>query len=156
MCRLVFAKENSYAYLPNDKLAFILNLFIDKVALKLEPSFYRKHPNVSWQSIAETWILEIGNVMESFISRWEIFDAINERITESQVFLWEKGSVSLRTFKVFRFFRNNWKRIKGISVKRSAFGLWVTRKKISKLIEINDMVTVNELEEVLVYQKESN
>ncbi len=68
----------------------------------------------------------------------EALDALNARMKESKELFHGKMSLDLAKFKVFYFFRQKWQRIEGKSATKSAFGLWVTQGKISKLIKQKD------------------
>ncbi len=63
-------------------------------------------------------------------SKEEMMLKMGERFLESQKILESEGSLSLKKFKVFYLNIKvwKWKRIKGKRVKKSPFGLWVTKK----------------------------
>ncbi len=134
MCQLV---AGARFYLPNDELAFILNLFMEKV-MKTKCKSSEVFEQLTWTYVFLAFLVSRGKVSEDLFSRREALDALNARIKESQESLREKVILDLVNFKVFYFFRAKWKRIKGKSVTKSAFGLWVTREKISKLIKVTD------------------
>ncbi len=65
-------------------------------------------------------------------------EALVERMVKSENVLLENGNLDLRKFKVFYFARGKWQRIEGKRVTKSAFGLWITREKVSKIIKLNE------------------
>ncbi len=70
----------------------------------------------------------------------EVFDAMQKRIRQSYQFL-EKNqypSLNLQDFKIYYFQHGKWKQIKGKSVKKTLFGLWVNKQRVSRLIEVNE------------------
>ncbi len=140
MCQLVFGKK--YFYLPNDELAFILNLLLDKVlkVMKARCESSERFEKLTWSIFLKTVTsAPAGKAIDNnFFSPQKVLDALNARIKESQELLCEKVSLDLTKFQVFYFFRGKWQRIKGKNVTQSAFGLWVTRERISKLVRVKD------------------
>ncbi len=133
MCRLCYAKGtlHNYLHLRNDELAFSSNLFIKRCVLpKMEKSECQKLGN-------ELLFVLPGNLDNVFpISNREIVDNIKQRIRKSQRVLLELGNrensnsfLSLIKYKVFYFNKGKWRKIKkGKNVRKSPFGLWVTKK----------------------------
>ncbi len=126
--------------MQNDELVLFLNLFLEKV---IKPRYKSLE---EFEQMGALWIFAILKILdelgdESFFEIFalrEVLHEINARMKESHNLLIEKVSLNLMKFKVFYFFRGKWQRIKGNSVTKSDFGLWVTDTKISKLITQKD------------------
>ncbi len=91
--------------------------------------------------------------LNAYISSFEVISVFKERIEASQKKIFENELTNfwnLKEMKIFYFYNQKWREVKGKSVKRSPFGLWVNKGSISRLIK------VNELGEVLVCPKKKN
>ncbi len=73
-------------------------------------------------------------------------ESLLARIKESYKFLENETKfgkcLDLKRFKLFRFSKGTWHRVKGKRVRKSPFGWWVMRKGITKLIEMNEFKEV--------------
>ncbi len=141
MCRLVFykigKKENHHFYVGNDELSFELNWFIERYALpKIGEKRCEIFKNILGILLGHFGKGRLENSLEDFISCRKVVEAIRQRIENSRRLFEKENFINLKTFKVFCFFKGKWKELKGKSARKTPFGLWENKKKISKLMEI--------------------
>ncbi len=143
MCRLIYGSEHHF--IENDALVIFLNTFMKRNSEACTCRF------VVWLERVLRNLGEMGRelcALGTGIS--DIVGALTKRIEKSQQKLKEKINLDLQEFKVYYFSGKKWKRIKGKSVKKSSFGLWVNEEIESRFID------VNEWEEVLVCRHEDS
>ncbi len=130
--RLLFGKNLSY--LPNDTLVTLLNLCLEKSSL------HHSKDGTFWKTIQRIlgWHAEALSFDRIGINPENVIDMLRRRVEESHKFLEGKGkSLDLTKCKVYHFYNRKWRRVKGKSVTKSPFGLWINKKRISKLIGTN-------------------
>ncbi len=74
----------------------------------------------------------------------KVLAVFKQRMEESRKLLDDKKGVNLKKYKVFYYGAQKWQRIKGKSVKKSPFGIWVNRKNVSRLIAFSHTAYENE------------
>ncbi len=141
MCRFVYGSINGPSYLLNDDLVIISNLFVERVIT------FEKSNEVLFSDFSMAILIKemFGSPDFEFLGKFvkveKVMDNLLARIKESYELLKNETKfgkcLDLKSFALFYFSKGLWCRVKGKRVRKSPFGWWVTRKGITKIIEMN-------------------